>query len=390
VIVVTEICFAPELGGHQTAIGHKQDFINSDYYELLNQTKYRDTIRKVSESLVNAFVKCVDGEFGTQVWIDASSDTDFAVFFLFRPPIDEPRNFVEITGFTVSHAQCPQLHHYANKYKLGPVQNFQCTKNNPNVTSAVSLSTAAFGPHVQPKFGAFKPPEDNGSVTISGIVGAQALRIIPRTIDYTFSGTPQHVDAMRLTMAYPNAFTWTSVDVRTVDQPFDELDKGSISVVNTLYGFCKLVSGDVKSSSKDSLTSTATSTCGPLEPNSIAERVVENALLAGMGGGYKYKATAVVLDKKLETAQAQNFTVPNTRNSSWTFMNNLPRDATLPWFYTFEFHMLQQGYDFTLYRKADGQQQLSDGPFQAVLSEDHAVTIFRNNLAEFRSTDSEK
>jgi hypothetical protein len=71
-------------------------------------------------------------------------------------------------------------------------------------------------------------------------------------------------------------------------------------------------------------------------------------------------------------------------------MNKLPRDETLPWFYTFEFHMLQPGHDFTLYRKADGQQQLSDGPFQAVLSEDHAVTIFRNNLAEFRSTDSEK
>ncbi len=354
----------------------KRDFINSDYYEFASEVGSRDVAKAVSSKLADAYVTCVKGISGTQVWIDASSDKDFAVFFSFRPPEDFKQSYVEITGLTVSNARCPRLKDFAPprrgpNFKLGPTQNFQCTKMNVNETSAVSLSTDQFGPKIQPKFDVFSSPK-TGAVTISGIIGAQATRVTSHTVTYSFSGTPSPSDFQRNKASAP-IFDWTSNDVREIDQ-FDFLDKGTgISPVNPEdFGQCKLVSGDVKMDDKHHLITTARSSCA-------FGGDYNRALVWLKNGNYAYTSTAILIQRMPVTAEAKQIFEPNSRKSSWRFIYDLPKDDSLPWVYTFDFHLIDPTGNFNLFHRSDGNQQLTSGPFQAVLREDHSVTIFRAN-----------
>jgi hypothetical protein len=357
----------------------KRDFINSDYYEFAGKAESRDVVKAVSAKLVDAYVTCVRGITGTQVWIDASSDKDFAVFFLFKPPEDFKQSYVEITGFTVSNARCPHLKDFAPprrgpNFKLGPTQNFQCVKMNINEASAVWLSTGQFEPQIQPKFDVFSSPK-TGAVTISGIISAQATRVTSHTITYSFSGTPSPSDFQRNKASAP-IFDWTSNDVREIDK-FDFLDKGvGISPGNPSdFGQCKLVSADVKMDDKHRLITTARSSCAFNDFGGDYNK----ALVWLKNGNYTYTSTAILIQRMPVTAEAKQIFEPNSRKSSWRFIYDLPKDDGLPWVYTFDFHIIDPTGNFNLFRRSDGNQQLTSGPFQAVLGEDHSVTVFRAN-----------
>jgi hypothetical protein len=170
----------------------KNDFINSDWSEFISNPHYVDTINKVSDTLVTAYATCVNHLSGVQAWVDATSPTDFEIFFKFVTPENTNISSTKILGFTVSGASCPGIQKYVGT-PLASVRNIQCHKRDID-TASVSLNTQCCGLEEQPVLRPQSPPPSVGSYTISGTLGAEATKIIQHPLTYTFPATLAEAD----------------------------------------------------------------------------------------------------------------------------------------------------------------------------------------------------
>ena len=182
--------FDVNFGAHNSSTDFqewKNDFINSDYSEYISNQHNVDVISRVSDTLVAAYATCVNHRSGVQAWIDASSPTDFQIFFKFITPEGTNINSVKILGFNVANAMCPGIHQYVGT-QLASVRNIQCHKQEAQ-TASVSLNTSCCGLEEQPVFRPASPTSISGSYDISGTLGAVATKIIQHPLTYTFPAT---------------------------------------------------------------------------------------------------------------------------------------------------------------------------------------------------------
>lgn len=355
----------------------KEEFLSSNYSEFVSQLKSRSVLQKVSEALAKAFVECKKNATGTVlVWIDAYTDIDFAVFYEFQPAKNSNKNVVHVDYFGLSHAKCDRMP--VRGEEVGPVKSILCTKDGPDEVSAVSLSTDEYGPEHLPIFAPYRAEDAHPTTTrtLSGIISAHTVRRSTRSFSLRVDAAPQIADIPAAGTAtwtrtytlpvYPNEHALNPIRAKPIVEPPLASRCSASSTVSE------------KPDNATEITIPVTVSC-QLPPFSVSgpSNYVRALLLNGsfaidIGGDLELR--------ELVAASPMKIYEQNSLQSSWKFKYTIPEDGGSDWQYYLDIDISEgDGAHYNLHRLGDGSlDQMSDGPYRGVFSDEHILTIFRS------------
>jgi hypothetical protein len=374
-----EIAIAPALFeiqfGEADAKGRFQqwrnDFLSSDFSQIADNEEQRSRLRTVSDALVKAFDTCMSNSRGTSAWIDASSDTDFAIFFAFHPPPGVRSSEVRVTSLSVGNARCPNLQAIR---RIGSTGNVQCTKVSPQATAAVALSTDPFPPRDQPRFSELKPPASSMAYSLAGTIDATAIKTSQHSLKFAFPGTPTAADLGRARVN--EILSWRTAVEKDIHE-YDYVLNPQISPTSGgPFNSCSISNTSAEKAGRK-LRVVVDAQC---RMGDQAFRIFELQKQMLRDDGFPLSAE-IILDRRLPVnAGSKPVFEPNSRRGSWSFRYDLPRDQELVWSYNFDLSVITGGGGptYRLFRSRDGKEQrLTAGPFRAVVGDDQVLTIYR-------------